>query len=110
MAHDALGAHVRDDIGIPDNNSAQPIQAAFFSAVTFSVGAALPLLIAYLGPPQQLILPVAAASLIFLALLGALAARAGGASMMKGALRVTFWGAFAMLLTAAVGQLFGVTA
>jgi len=102
--------HARDDIGIPDNNSAQPIQAAFFSAVTFSVGAALPLLIAYLGPPQQLILPVAAASLIFLALLGALAARAGGASMMKGALRVTFWGAFAMLLTAAVGQLFGVTA
>ena len=92
MAHDALGAHVRDDIGIPDNNSAQPIQAAFFSAVTFSVGAALPLLIAYLGPPQQLILPVAAASLVFLALLGALAARAGGASMMKGALRVTFWG------------------
>jgi VIT1/CCC1 family predicted Fe2+/Mn2+ transporter len=108
MAHDALGAHARDEIGISDTQSAQPLQAAWSSAAAFSVGAALPLLVTWfvVGPLQ--ILSVAVASLLFLASLGALAARAGGASVLTGAVRVTFWGAMAMLLTAAVGRLFGV--
>jgi VIT1/CCC1 family predicted Fe2+/Mn2+ transporter len=108
MAHDALGAHARDEIGISENVSAQPVQAAFYSAGTFTVGAALPLMMAWLVPIAQLIPIVAFSSLVFLALLGGLAARAGGAPLTTGAFRVTFWGALAMGLTAAVGRIFGV--
>ena len=110
MAHDALGAHARDEIGISENVSAQPVQAAFYSAGTFTVGAALPLMVAWLVPIAQLIPIVAFSSLVFLALLGGLAARAGGAPLTTGAFRVTFWGALAMGLTAAVGRIFGVVA
>jgi len=108
MAHDALGAHARDEIGISENVNAQPIQAAFYSAGTFTVGAALPLLVAWFIPGNLLIYAVAILSLVFLALLGGLAARAGGASITVGASRVAFWGALAMALTAGVGRLFGV--
>lgn len=108
MAHDALGAHLRDEIGITDNGAAQPIQAALYSACTFTVGAAVPLIAAWLLPVSQLIMTVAILSLMFLAVLGGLAAKAGGASVLTGAIRVTFWGALAMLLTAGVGRLFGV--
>ena len=108
MAHDALGAHARDEIGISHVVSAQPIQAALSSAGTFTIGAALPLLVAWASPAAQLITVVAASSLLFLALLGGLAARAGGAPIAIGAIRVTFWGALAMALTAGVGRLFGV--
>ena len=110
MDHDALGAHARDEIGISEISSARPIQAAFSSAGTFVVGAALPLLVAWLTPGPQLILAVTLASLFFLALLGGLAARTGGAPIWVGAVRVTFWGALAMALTAGVGRLFGVVA
>ena len=110
MAHDALGAHARDEIGISVTVSAQPVQAAFSSAGTFVVGAALPLMVAWTIPGPQLMPAVAASSLGFLALLGGLAARAGGAPIIVGAIRVTFWGALAMALTAAVGRLFGVAA
>lgn len=110
MAHDALGAHARDEIGISEIVSAQPIQAALSSAGTFTVGAALPLIVAWLIPGAALIPAVAVASLAFLALLGAIAARAGGASITIGAIRVTFWGALAMAITAGVGRLFGVVA
>ncbi|CAA0093176.1 Uncharacterised protein [Zhongshania aliphaticivorans] len=110
MAHDALGAHARDDIGISENASPQPIQAAFSSAGTFTVGAALPLLVAWVVPGNQLISVVAISSLVFLALLGGIAARVGGASIIVGAVRVTFWGALAMVLTAGVGRIFGVAA
>ncbi len=110
MAHDALGAHARDEIGISDIVSAQPIQAAFSSAGTFIVGAALPLMVAWAIPGHQQIPAVAAASLVFLAVLGGIAARAGGASMTVGAIRVTFWGALAMAATAVVGRFFGVVA
>ena len=110
MAHDALGAHARDEIGISETASAQPVQAAFSSAGTFVVGAALPLMVAWAIPGPQLILAVAASSLVFLALLGGLAARTGGAPIIVGTIRVTFWGALAMALTAAVGRLFGVVA
>ncbi len=110
MEHDALGAHARDEIGITGTVSARPIQAALYSAATFTVGAALPLAVAWSMPGSGLTWKVAVASLVFLALLGAIAARTGGASLLKGALRVTFWGATAMLLTAAVGRLFGVVA
>ncbi len=110
MAHDALGAHARDEIGISHIVSAQPVQAALSSAGTFVVGAALPLMVAWGIPGPQLISVVAASSLLFLALLGGLAARTGGASTIVGAIRVTFWGALAMALTAAVGRLFGVIA
>lgn len=110
MAHDALGAHTRDEIGLSESAAAQPVQAALFSAATFTIGAALPLLVAWLVPGSQLIALVAASSLLFLASLGALAARAGGAAMTVGAIRVTFWGALAMALTAAVGRVFGVVA
>lgn len=108
MAHDALGAHVRDEIGLTDTASAQPVQAAIFSAATFTLGAACPLLVAWLVSPQALISAVALTSLLFLAGLGAVAAKAGGASIYTGAMRVTFWGVFAMALTAGVGHLFGV--
>ena len=110
MAHDALGAHARDEIGISANGSARPIQAALSSAGTFTLGAALPLAVAWLAPANVLITLVAVLSLFFLAILGTLAAWTGGASMIKGAIRVTFWGALAMTLTAAVGRLFGVVA
>ena len=108
--HDALGAHARDELGINEVMNARPVQAALTSAATFAVGAALPLLIAYIAPPANTVLYVAVMSLIFLAALGGLAAKAGGASMWKGASRVGFWGALAMLITAGVGSLFGVVA
>jgi len=110
MAHDALGAHARDEIGISVNASAQPVQAAFSSAGTFTIGAAFPLIIAWAVPEARLIPAVALASLVFLALLGGLAAYTGGARISVGAIRVTFWGALAMALTAAVGRIFGVIA
>ena len=110
MTHDALGAHARDEIGISANVNAQPIQAAFYSAGTFTIGAALPLLVAWLVPGKFLIHTVAIFSLVFLAFLGGLAARAGGATITVGAFRVAFWGALAMALTAGVGRLFGVSA
>jgi VIT1/CCC1 family predicted Fe2+/Mn2+ transporter len=110
MTHDALGAHARDEIGISETVSAQPVQAAISSASTFTVGAALPLIVAWFIPGNQLIPFVALSSLIFLALLGGIAARAGGAPITVGAIRVTFWGALAMGLTAGVGRLFGVVA
>jgi VIT1/CCC1 family predicted Fe2+/Mn2+ transporter len=110
MAHDSLGAHARDELGIIETVRARPVQAAFSSAGTFTIGAALPLLTAWVVPVTQLIPVVALLSLIFLAILGGLAARAGGAPIATGAVRVTFWGALAMALTAAVGRLFGVVA
>jgi VIT1/CCC1 family predicted Fe2+/Mn2+ transporter len=110
MEHDALGAHGRDELGISDTLTARPVQAAMASAVTFSVGAALPLLIVLLVPVSALMWAVSGSSLLFLALLGSLAARVGGASVITAAARVTFWGALAMALTAGVGALFGVAA
>lgn len=108
MAHDALGAHVRDELGIVDRATARPVQAALASAATFSMGAALPLMAVVIIKGAQLIPAVAGVSLASLALLGALAARAGGASIATGAGRVTFWGALAMGLSAGVGSLFGI--
>ncbi|MFA6041603.1 MAG: VIT1/CCC1 transporter family protein, partial [Methylophilus sp.] len=108
--HDALGAHARDELGISDIVSAKPIQAALTSAATFAVGAALPLLVVLFSTKALVIATVALLSLIFLALLGGLAAKAGGASLWKGAFRVAFWGALAMLVTAIVGHFFGVVA
>ena len=110
MTHDALGAHARDELGISDTLTARPVQAALASAVTFSAGAVLPLLIVLVVPVSALMWAVSGSSLLFLALLGSLAARAGGASVITAAARVTFWGALAMALTAGVGALFGVTA
>jgi len=107
MAHDALGAHARDELGISETLSARPLQAALASATSFAAGAAMPLLVAALAPQASLIAIVSGTSLVFLALLGGLAARAGGASVRTGAVRVTFWGALAMGLTASVGALFG---
>lgn len=109
MAHDALGAHGRDELGIFEISKARPVQAALASAGTFSVGAALPLLIVLLLPPSALMLGVSGFSLLLLALLGSLAARVGGAPVFKAAARVTFWGALAMALTTGVGTLFGVS-
>jgi VIT1/CCC1 family predicted Fe2+/Mn2+ transporter len=110
MEHDALGAHARDEIGISEIINAQPVQAAVSSAATFTIGAALPLIVAWGMPGPNLILAVAVSSLAFLAILGGLAARAGGAPVLVGAGRVLFWGALAMALTAGVGHLFGVVA
>jgi len=107
MAHDALGAHARDELGISEITTARPVQAALASAGTFAVGAALPLLTAWLAPQSRLVPVVATTALVFLALLGALGARVGGASVPLGAWRVTFWGALAMALTAGVGRVFG---
>jgi VIT1/CCC1 family predicted Fe2+/Mn2+ transporter len=107
MAHDALGAHARDELGISETLRARPIQAALASACSFAVGAALPILVTAIAPASSLIILVPGTSLLFLALLGALAAGAGGASLAVGALRVTFWGALAMGLTAGVGAMFG---
>jgi len=108
MARDALGAHARDELGISELLRARPIQAALASGAAFAAGAALPLVTAILSPAPQVVPIVAALSLGFLAVLGAIAARVGHASILKGALRVTFWGAIAMALTAAVGRIFGV--
>jgi len=110
MAHDGLGAHVRDELGISQALSARPIQAALASAASFAVGAALPLLVTLLAPEARLISVVSVTSLVFLTLLGGVAARAGGAPVIKGVVRVTFWGALAMALTAGVGALFGAVA
>ena len=109
-AHDALGAHARDELGISEALSARPLQAALASAASFAVGAALPLAVAAVAPAQGAIAWVCGTSLVFLGLLGAIAARVGGAGMLAGAWRVTFWGALAMGLTAAVGALFGTAA
>jgi VIT1/CCC1 family predicted Fe2+/Mn2+ transporter len=108
MDHDALGAHARDELGIFERVSARPIQAALASAATFSVGGALPIVAAFAAPGNQLVTVVAGLSLVSLAVLGGLAARAGGARISIGVARVTFWGALAMVLTAGVGSLFGV--
>jgi VIT1/CCC1 family predicted Fe2+/Mn2+ transporter len=110
MAHDALAAHARDELGISEVHRARPMQAAFASAISFAIGAALPIMIVLASPPAFLLAPVAGGSLFSLALLGALAARAGGASVVVGAGRVTFWGAMAMAATAAVGTAFGTVA
>jgi len=110
MEHDALGAHARDEIGISESATARPVQAALSSAAAFTIGAALPLLVAWVTPLDWLISLVVVFSLVSLAVLGSVAARAGGASMRIGAVRVTFWGALAMALTAGVGRVFGVVA
>ena len=106
--HDALGAHARDELGLNDVMNARPGQAALTSALTFAVGALLPLLVVIFMPTAQLVIGVAVMSLVFLALLGGVAAKAGGAKVLAGVWRVTFWGALAMLATAGIGSLFGV--
>jgi vacuolar iron transporter family protein len=110
MAHDALGAHTRDELGMSDTTAARPMQAAWASAASFSVGAALPIGVVMVTPPQQLLVWVCIASLAFLAALGATSAHVGGAPMGKAVLRVTFWGAAAMAVTAGAGALFGAVA
>ncbi len=110
MEHDALGAHARDELGVSATLAAQPLQAAAASAGSFAVGAILPLAVAVVAPERGLIVAVAASALVFLAVLGALAARVGGASVWTGSARVTFWGALAMAITAGVGALFGAVA
>ena len=107
MAKGALAAHARDELGISDTTTARPLQAAVTSAATFAVGAAMPLLMVVLAPAEWLVVAVSVASLVFLALLGAIGARAGGAGIWRATVRVTFWGAFAMALTAGIGRLFG---
>ena len=107
MAKDALGAHAQEELGISEVTTARPIQAALTSAATFAVGAAMPLLMVLVSPPSILVPVVSIASLAFLALLGAIGARAGGAGVIKATLRVTFWGAMAMALTAGIGTLVG---
>jgi len=107
---DALGAHARDELGISETVTAHPIQAALVSAVTFAVGAVVPLIVALMAPTSQISLTVALTTLVALSVLGGLGASAGGASILKGALRVTFWGALAMAATAGVGMIFGVSA
>ena len=107
MAHDALGAHARDELGISEVHRARPLQAALSSAASFAVGAALPLVLTIAAPEKSLIALVAGGTLVFLALLGGIAARVGGAGILLGAWRVTFWGALAMAITAGVGALFG---
>lgn len=107
MAKDALGAHARDELGISDMTTARPVQAALTSAATFSAGAAMPLLVAALSPGPTAVYTVSAASLVFLAVLGALGAKAGGAPLVRATVRVTFWGALAMAVTAGIGSLVG---
>lgn len=107
---DALGAHARDELGISETVTANPIQAAVVSALTFSVGAAVPLIVVLLAPSAQIGLVVAGTTLVALAVLGGLGASTGGAGILKGAVRVTFWGALAMAATAGVGMMFGVAA
>ncbi|HEX8943779.1 MAG TPA: VIT family protein [Gemmatimonadaceae bacterium] len=108
-AHDALGTHARDELGISEIHIARPVQAALASAATFAVGAALPLITAAVVPIGNAIVIVSATSLVFLAALGGLAAQAGGAGVTRGIIRVTFWGALAMALTAGIGRIFGAT-
>ena len=110
MAHDALGAHARDELGISDMNAARPIQAAFASAASFATGAALPLLVVMLVPRNMIATVTVGASLLFLAILGVASAKTGGAKPLKAATRVVFWGGLAMAITAGVGALFGATA
>ena len=110
MEHDALGAHARDELGISETLRARPIQAALASAASFGVGAAMPLVVTAIAPVASLIYVVSGTSLFFLALLGGLAAHVGGARVTVGAIRVTFWGALAMAITAGVGALFGTLA
>lgn len=110
MAKDALGAHARDELGMTSALTARPVQAALASALTFAAGAVLPLVVVLLTPASAVLWAVSATSLLFLMLLGSLAARAGGASVLKAAARVTFWGALAMAVTAGIGALFGVVA
>jgi VIT1/CCC1 family predicted Fe2+/Mn2+ transporter len=107
MAHDALGAHSRDELGVSESVSARPVQAGLTSAGTFAVGAALPLLTALVAPTSHVVAVVAATSLVFLTALGAVSARTGGAPVLRASLRVAFWGALAMGVTAIVGRLFG---
>jgi len=107
MAHDALGAHARDELGISEFTTARPIQAALTSALTFSTGACLPLLVVVVAPAPALVPVVAGAALLGLGVLGALGAKAGGADMLKAVVRVVFWGALAMAVTAGIGRLFG---
>lgn len=107
MAKDALGAHARDELGISETTAARPILAALASAAAFSIGAIMPLAMVLLSPPSQLVAVVSIASLLFLAVLGAIGARAGGANVLKATARVTFWGALAMALTAGIGAIFG---
>ncbi len=107
MAKDALAAHARDELGISEITAARPVQAALTSAATFSAGAAMPLLMVIVAPTSVLVPVVSAASLGFLALLGAIGARAGGSNVLRATIRVTFWGALAMALTAGIGKLFG---
>ena len=107
MAKDALGAHARDELGMSEITTARPVQAALTSAAMFSTGAAMPLLMAAISPANVLIPIVSAASLGFLALLGAIGARAGGANVLRATVRVTFWGALALAITAGIGKLFG---
>jgi VIT1/CCC1 family predicted Fe2+/Mn2+ transporter len=107
MSKDALAAHMRDELGLSEVTAANPIQAAMASAATFAVGAALPLLLVLIVPLGNLVVVEFVMSLLFLALLGAVAAKAGGSSVIKASLRVAFWGAFAMGLTALIGRLFG---
>lgn len=107
MAHDALGSHARDELGITEQLSAKPVQAALASAAAFSVGAGFPLLMIVLSPPQFLITTVSIATILFLLVLGIISARVGGANPWKGASRVVFWGVLAMLITAGIGKLFG---
>ncbi|HSM79730.1 MAG TPA: VIT family protein [Bryobacteraceae bacterium] len=110
MAHDAMGAHARDELGISETMSARPLQAGLASAASFAVGGLMPLVVSVLAPAWMLIPVISATSLAFLALLGGMTARAGGADIKAGAIRVTFWGALAMAVTAGVGALFGVIA
>jgi VIT1/CCC1 family predicted Fe2+/Mn2+ transporter len=107
MAKDALGAHARDELGISEATTARPVQAALTSAATFATGAVLPLSVVLVSPPAMLVPIVSIASLVFLGLLGAIGARAGGANVLRATLRVTFWGALAMGLTAGIGALVG---
>lgn len=107
MAKDALGAHARDELGISEITTARPVQAALTSAATFSVGAAMPLLMVVVSPASVLVPVVSAASLAFLAVLGAIGAKAGGADILRATVRVTFWGALAMAITAGIGKIFG---
>jgi VIT1/CCC1 family predicted Fe2+/Mn2+ transporter len=107
MAHDAIGAHARDELGISNTLRPRPIQAALASASSFAVGAALPLFVTAIAPQSSVIISVSGTSLLFLALLGILAARTGGAPVAPSVIRVTFWGALAMGVTAGIGALFG---
>lgn len=107
MAHDALGAHARDELGLTDTQTARPIQAAITSAATFTIGAAMPLVVVMLTPLSHVLMAVGISSLLCLALLGAVAAWAGGANVLVGTIRVTVWGTLAMIVTAAVGAIIG---